>query len=151
VHWWLPNELEPGMPTTIRDLMTPHPLVLEASRTTTDAAIIMREADVGAVLVTRDGALCGLLTDRDIVARVLAEGRDPQRVTVGETCSTELHALPSDAPLSAAISLVRQHAVRRIPVVDDGRPVGILSLGDLAVSRDPGSALADVSSASPNH
>jgi CBS domain-containing protein len=136
--------------TTIRDLMTPDPLVLEASRTITDAAITMREADVGAVLVSRDGALCGLLTDRDIVARVLAEGRDPQRTSVGETCSTALHALPSDAPLTAAISLVRQYAIRRIPIVDDGRPVGILSLGDLAVSRDPGSALADVSAAAPN-
>lgn len=139
------------MATLVRDLMTPDPFVLDADRSIIDAATTMRDADVGAVLVRRDGELCGVLTDRDIVARVIADARDPRDTRVEEACSEDLHALPSDATLADAVGMMRNHAIRRVPIVDDGDPVGILSIGDLAVAADPQSALADISSAPPNH
>lgn len=138
------------MTTQVRELMTTDPIVLDGSRTITDAASVMREADVGAVLVQRDGVLHGLLTDRDIVTRVVVEGLDPGEVTVAEACSDDLHTVTGDADLGDTVRLMRRHAVRRIPVVDGDRPVGIVSLGDLAVARDPDSALADISAAEPN-
>jgi len=91
-----------------------------------------------------------LLTDRDITVRVLAESRDPAETQIGEICSTDLVTLAPEDDLAEAVRLVRERAVRRIPVVEAGRPVGVVSIGDLALEQDEGSALADVSAAPPN-
>ena len=114
------------------------------------AAALMGEIDVGALPVGTEEDLQGILTDRDIVVRALAEGRDPARTTVGEICSRELTVLsPADA-IGDAVKVMRDKAIRRLPVVEGGRPVGIVSLGDLAVDRDPESALGGISAAPPN-
>jgi CBS domain-containing protein len=90
------------------------------------------------------------LTDRDVVVRAVAEGRDPKSIKVGEIVSEDVATVTPDEPVDKVVSLMREKAIRRVPVVDGGRPVGIVSLGDLAVERDSKSALADISAAEPN-
>ncbi|MTV26476.1 CBS domain-containing protein [Nitriliruptoraceae bacterium ZYF776] len=138
------------MATKIRDLMTTDPVVLDSSATAADAAQRMRQDDVGNVLVEEDGQLRGIVTDRDLVVRVLAEGTDAASISLGQVCSSDLDTLGPDDDLDAAVELLRDDAVRRIPVVEDGTAVGILSLGDLAIERDGQSALAEISVARGN-
>ncbi|MDN3244052.1 CBS domain-containing protein [Streptomyces sp. ZSW22] len=134
----------------VRDIMTGHPVTVEPQTSVTAVARIMRDRDLGAVLVTDGDELRGLVTDRDLVIRSVAEGGDPERTTVAGACSDDLVTVRSDDELDHAVEFMRDHAVRRVPVVDDGRPVGIVSLGDLAMERDPESALGDISVARPN-
>ncbi|WP_395574814.1 CBS domain-containing protein [Streptomyces sp. BK79] len=134
----------------VRDIMTGDPVTVEPQASVTAVARIMRDQDLGAVLVTDGDELRGLVTDRDLVVRSVAEGGDPERTTVAGACSDDLVTVRSDDALDHAVELMREHAVRRVPVVDDGRPVGIVSLGDLAMERDPRSALGDISVARPN-
>jgi CBS domain-containing protein len=110
----------------------------------------MKRRGIGTVLVLTDGKLSGLVTDRDITVRVLAENRDPRTTRIGDICSGEPVVLGPDDDLSEASRLIRDHAVRRIPVLRDGTPVGVVSVGDLALDRDATSALPVVSSAPPN-
>ena len=110
----------------------------------------MRDGNIGDVVVLEDGQVRGILTDRDIVIRALAEGMDPSRTTVGEVCSRELTTLSPTDSIAQAVSIMRDKAIRRLPVVEGGRPVGIVSLGDLAVEREPDSALGGISAAPPN-
>lgn len=138
------------MAQKIRDLMTPDPLVLQKDASVAEAAKSMKQRDIGDVLVMDGDRLCGIVTDRDIVIRTLAEGKDPKGTPLGEMCSQDLVTVPSDASVEDAVEAVRDRAIRRLPVVDNGRPVGIVSLGDLAMDRDPQSALAQVSAAPPN-
>jgi CBS domain-containing protein len=133
-----------------REVMTPAPVALPADTPVTEAAKRMRDQGIGAVLVYDDTTLCGLVTDRDIVIRAIAEDRSPSATTLGAICSDHLVTVGPDEPTSAAVQLMREKAVRRIPVVEDGQAIGILSLGDLALERDERSALADVSAAPPN-
>jgi CBS domain-containing protein len=136
----------------VRDLMTPDPFVLESDATVTEAARCMRDQDVGDVLVVRDGKLCGIVTDRDLVVRCLASGDgDPRQQALAELCSEPLVTLPPGAPVEQAVQLMQDMAVRRIPIVEDERPVGIVSLGDLAIARDRRSALGEISAAPPNN
>ncbi len=130
--------------------MTPDPVILEARATLQDAARAMRDDDVGDVIVRDESRVCGVLTDRDVVVRAVAEGRDPAATTIGEICSQELEALSPEDSVDEAVNLVRHAAIRRIPVLEDGAAVGVVSLGDLALERDPESALADVSAAPAN-
>jgi CBS domain-containing protein len=136
---------------TVRDVMTPEPIVLDGEATVFDAARAMKASDVGDVLVRSDGKLCGIVTDRDIVVRVLAE--DPSRAAsmpLAEVCTGELECLAPDAPIHDAIQLMESKAIRRIPIVENGRPLGIVSLGDLARARDRNSALGKISAAPPS-
>jgi CBS domain-containing protein len=139
------------MATTVDQVMTHDPRTVSPDDTVLDAARQMREGDVGDVLVVDGGKLAGILTDRDIVVRAVADGRDPSDVRVGDIRTEGVATLTPDQPLKDAIRLMRDQDVRRAPVVQDGRPVGILSLGDLAVDRDTDSLLADISAASPNN
>ncbi|MDG9727488.1 MULTISPECIES: CBS domain-containing protein [unclassified Streptomyces] len=134
----------------VRDIMTGDPVTVEPQASVTAVARIMRDQDLGAVLVTDGDELRGLVTDRDLVIRSVAQGGDPEQTTVAGACSDDMVTVRSDEELSHAVRLMREHAVRRVPVVDDGRPVGIVSLGDLAMERDPESALGDISVARPN-
>ncbi|MGW5087210.1 CBS domain-containing protein [Streptomyces coelicoflavus] len=134
----------------VRDIMTGDPVTVEPLTSVTEVARLMRDRDLGAVLVTEGDRLRGLVTDRDLVVRSLAEGGDPERTTVAGACSDDMVTVRPDEELGHAVELMRAHAVRRVPVVDDGRPVGIVSLGDLAMERDPESALGDISVARPN-
>ncbi|CAL9664464.1 CBS domain-containing protein [Streptomyces sp. enrichment culture] len=134
----------------VRDIMTGDPVTVEPQTSVTAVARLMRDRDLGAVLVTDGDGLRGLVTDRDLVIRSVAEGGDPDRTTVAAACSDDMVTVRSDEELDHAVQLMREHAVRRVPVVDEGRPVGIVALGDLAMERDPESALGDISVARPN-
>ncbi|MET9913202.1 CBS domain-containing protein [Streptomyces sp. NPDC006476] len=138
------------MPQHVSDIMTADPVTVEPQTSVTAVARLMRDQDLGAVLVTDGDRLRGLVTDRDLVVRALAEGGDPEQTTVAGACSDDLVTVAPDDDLDRAIRLMREHAVRRVPVVDHGRPVGIVSLGDAAMERDPQSALGDISVAKPN-
>lgn len=138
------------MAQTVREIMTTDPVSLPAGSSLMDAARIMRDSNIGDVLVTESGGLHGIVTDRDIVVRGLAEGRDPASTTLAHCCSQDLVTVAPDDELGKVVQLVRGKAIRRLPVVEGGQPVGIVSLGDLAAQLDPESALADVSSAPAN-
>jgi CBS domain-containing protein len=120
----------------IRDIMSPVPVSLAPTESAATAARAMKEHGVGTVLILTDGKLSGLVTDRDITVRVLAENRDPLNTLVSDICSTELAVLGPDDDVDQATRLVRDRAVRRIPVVQDGIPVGIVSIADLALMKD---------------
>lgn len=137
---------------TIEQVMTKYPLTVAETAPVTEAARVMRDANIGDVLVTRpDGTVCGIVTDRDLAVNVIAEGKDPNSVTVQDVCNHRLESVAPGDPVDRAVSLMRDHAIRRLPVIDDGSLVGIVSLGDLAMERDPQSALADISEAPPNN
>lgn len=134
----------------VSEVMTSAPAALRPGQPVTEAAQIMRDQGVGSVLVIDDGQLKGLVTDRDIVVRAAADGRDLTKTTLAEVCSPELVTAKPDENADTAVQRMREHGVRRIPVVDGGRPVGVLSLGDMAIERDERSALADISAKAPN-
>ena len=135
---------------TVQELMTPDPITLPETATLLDAARTMRQAGIGNVVVLHGEAVCGIVTDRDIVVRGIADGRDPRATTLGDVCSRNLTTLSPDDQLETAVRLIREHAIRRLPVVKRGRAVGILTMGDLAMQEVDHSALADVSAAPPN-
>jgi CBS domain-containing protein len=136
---------------TIRELMTSDPVVLEATATVYDAARAMKKRDIGDVLVRRDGKLWGIVTDRDLVVRALAEEPDrAARMLLGDLATTDIASVSPDTPIDEAIRIMREKKVRRLPVVEGSRPLGILSLGDLAVARDRESALGEISAAPPS-
>ncbi|UXY32155.1 CBS domain-containing protein [Streptomyces sp. HUAS TT20] len=134
----------------VRDIMTGTPASVETGALVTDVARLMRDQNIGIVLVTEEDHLRGLVSDRDLVVRGLAEGTDPQQMTVADLCSEDLVTITPDEDLDRAVALMREHSVRRLPVVEGDEPVGVISLGDLAVERDRGSALGDISAARPN-
>ncbi len=139
------------MTQSIREVMTADPQTVPADATLKDAAREMKQDDVGAVLVEEGGTVAGILTDRDIVVRAIAEGRDPSSTKVADVATRDVTALTPDSTIEDAIRIVREQNVRRIPVVQDGRPAGIVSIGDLAIERDTESALADISSEPSNN
>ena len=101
------------------------------------AARAMRRHATGTVLVLDGGRLCGLVTEQDITVRVLAENRGPRATPIGDICGGELTTLGPDDDLAEARRLVRERAVRRILVLQDGTPVGVVSAADLALDADP--------------
>jgi CBS domain-containing protein len=131
---------------TVSDVMTRDLVSVDITDTTEEAARRMKENATGDVVVTDSGSVAGILTDRDIAVRLVAEGLDG-RTPVGEITLDRLIACPPDAPLADVARLMRQHDVRRVPVVEDGHAIGIISLGDLAQLTDTGELLADISGA----
>src|SRR5579859_3641018 len=126
------------MAQTVADLMTPNPVTLPVGAPLRRAAEAMRSQDIGAVIVVEEpNHVRGIVTDRDLVVRGLALGLDPDEAKLREVCSQELTVLRPEDPIDRAVSLARARAVRRFPVVEDGEPIGILTIGDLAVERDP--------------
>lgn len=138
------------MAQKISEVMTGEPVSIDVSTSLQQAAATMREHDVGDLLVTDDNGVCGVVTDRDIVVRGLAGDADPARVRVGDICSRDLVAVDAQEDIDVAVRLMREHALRRLPVTTEGRLAGIVSIGDLAVDQDRRSALADISAAAPN-
>jgi CBS domain-containing protein len=135
----------------VRYVMTPDPIAIRSDASVIDAARRMRDEGIGDVIVVDDDRVCGILTDRDIVVRGLAEECDPRATRVADVCSRELTTVRPEDTVNHAVRLMREHAIRRLPVVDAaGQPVGIVSLGDLALERDPDSVLGHISAAPPN-
>ena len=136
---------------TIRQIMTSEPVKVRADQDLTSVSRRMRDDDIGYVLVEKDDGVCGVLTDRDLTVRAIAEDRKPEKTKAGEICTSDLVTVDRDDPLSRAVELMTKHAVRRLAVTDDSKTVGVLSIGDLAIHMDPNSALAKISAAPANN
>jgi CBS domain-containing protein len=126
------------MGKNVRDVMTSNPRSIEPSTTVTEAARLMKAEDVGSLPIVDGDQLVGVVTDRDIVIRVVAEGKDLQSTTAGEIASRDLVTVDPEQDLDEALRLMAQHQVRRLPVAEeDGRLVGILAQADVArVGKD---------------
>ena len=116
----------------ITDVMSSNPCAIEADKPVAYAAKMMKDEDVGLAPIVEGDRLVGTLTDRDIVTRVVADGRDPQTVSVREVASTDLVTIDPQQDLDDALKLMASHQVRRLPVVEDGRLVGVVAQADVA-------------------
>ena len=131
--------------------MTRDPRTVSADAPIIEAARSMRDGDIGNVIVTQGDEVTGIVTDRDIVVRGVAEGSDAASTSVSDVCTTGIETIEPDRSVDDALQMMREHDIRRLPVTRDGRPVGIISIGDLAVEREPDSTLADISAAAPDN
>src|SRR5437763_1909013 len=134
----------------VRDIMTSEGLATASLDTTLeDIATMMRDENVGAIPVLDDDEnLAGIITDRDIVVRAIAEGQDPSECTAEEILSEELHTIEPDSDIEVAADLMARHKIRRLPVVEDGEIIGMISLGDISVKGEEehaSEALEDIS------
>ena len=134
---------------SVRDVMTENPQTVEPGDSIEEAAKKMKSGGFGALLVVDGDDLKGIVTDRDIVVNAIAEGNTDAKVE--DVCSSDTTTIEPDADLADAIKRMREADVRRLPVVEDGDPIGIVSLGDLAIAADDDSALKDISGASANN
>lgn len=137
------------MPSTVAEHMTAMPVTVDAADTVRDAAKLMRSKDIGDVVVTDHGKVVGIVTDRDLVVRVLATGDSPDDA-VRMACSGDLVTVGPDDDVEKAEKLMRDKAIRRAPVMKGKELVGIVSIGDFAIDLDRRSALADISASAPN-
>lgn len=135
----------------VREVMTAAPESVTPETTLHEAATLMERMDIGNVLVVEDDELRGILTDRDVTVRAVAHGLDPATTPVREVFTPSAVSVTPMSTVQEAIELMREHDIRRVPVVESGTPIGIVSLGDLAESHEPRSLLADISRALPNN
>lgn len=137
------------MAMLVRHVMTENPKALSPERTAGDAAGLMAQFDFGAVPVVQGDNVLGIVTDRDLVIRVMAKRKDPNAVTLGEIVTSSVTTISPDMDLRDARGVMEREKIRRLPVVKDGSLVGILSLGDVAVAlaskREIGEALEEIS------
>jgi CBS domain-containing protein len=124
------------MADSVRDAMTGDPRSIRESATVVEAAQLMREQDVGSLPITDEGKLVGMITDRDITTRVVAAAADPKATSVADVSSGDLVSVEPGHDLDEALRLMARHQVRRLPVVEDGRLVGIVALADIALRKD---------------
>lgn len=122
--------------TQIRDLMTENPSSCAPTTPVLEVAKVMAREDVGSIPVVDGGRLVGVVTDRDLVVRVLVEGRDPDHTTVGDVASSDVATVSPDESLDQALTLLARHQVRRLPVVEGGQLVGIVAQADVALHAD---------------
>ena len=122
---------------SVRQTMTANPLSIETSASVVEAARLMRAEHIGSLPVVKDGRLVGMITDRDLALRVVAEGADPDSVTVGEVASHDTVTAQPDQDLDEALRLMARHQLRRLPVAEGDRLVGILAQADVAHGEDP--------------
>ena len=140
------------MARQVRDTMRSDPVSVQPDTPIQQVAALMDEHEIGDVLVTEGEKLVGIITDRDIVVRAIAHGKAARDTPAKEVCSNggDLATVGPDDDLGEALRLMREKAVRRIPVVENGKPVGIVSLGDVALEGRGLEALRDISAASPD-
>jgi len=124
------------MANSVRDAMTADPRSIGKSVSVVEAARLMREQDIGSLPITDDEQLVGMITDRDITMRVVAEAADPNATSVEDVYSRDLISVAPDNDLEEALGLMARHQVRRLPVVEDGRLVGIVAQADIALSEN---------------
>jgi CBS domain-containing protein len=136
------------MPKLVRDAMTPEVRASAPTASLVDAAVRMKEDDVGSIPVVEEGRLVGILTDRDIVVRAVAEQVDPQSLRVGDVASTDMVTIQPEQSLDDALELMARHRIRRLPVVEQGRLVGMLAQADVAIEakgKGAGEMLGEIS------
>ena len=139
------------MAQKISEVMSSDPISIPLNESVREAARVMRDADIGDVIVLDESQkVCGIVTDRDITIRLVADGWDPIETRLGEIVTRDVVTLSPDDSVDDAVRLMSEKAIRRLPITQDGKPVGIVSLGDLAVTQDPESALADISASPPD-
>jgi CBS domain-containing protein len=134
--------------TQIRDVMTSNPTTCEPQASVVDAAKVMAQEDVGSIPIVESNRLVGVVTDRDIVIRVVAEGRDPQSVTIGDVASRDLVTVSPDDDLDRALQLMAENQVRRLPIVEGDKLVGIVAQRDVALQgadRETGQVVEQIS------
>jgi CBS domain-containing protein len=124
------------MAKSVRDAMTEDPRSIGASASVVEAARLMREEHIGSLPITDDEQLVGMITDRDITTRVVAEAADPKMTSVGDVYSRDLISVEPDKDLEEALQLMARHQVRRLPVVENGRLVGIVAQADIALREN---------------
>jgi CBS domain-containing protein len=125
------------MGQSIKDVMTSDPCTIDADKSVAYAAKMMRDEGVGLAPIVEGDKLIGMLTDRDIAIRVVAEGKDPDQVTVGEVASKQVVTIDPQQELHEALRIMAKHQVRRLPVVEeDGRLVGVVAQADVAREGD---------------
>jgi CBS domain-containing protein len=134
----------------VKEVMTERPITLDRDASLAEAARLMRDQGIGDVIVVEGEDAEGIVTDRDIVIRGVAEGADPDTTRLGQVVSGTLTSVAPDDQVERATELMREKAVRRLPVLEGGKPVGIVSIGDLAVARDADSVLAAISEEPPD-
>ncbi len=138
------------MAQLVKDVMTGGVTAVRPEASLVEVAQLMRDKDIGNVVVASDDTVVGLVTDRDITIRAVADGADPMALSAESVCTPHPVSVGPHDSVEEAVALMRRHAVRRLPVIESGRPVGVVSLGDVAQDRDPDSALADISRAEPD-
>ena len=124
------------MALKVRDTMTGSPRSIDASTSVVEAAQLMREGHIGSLPITADERLVGMITDRDIAMRVVAEAADQTKTSVGDVSSRDVVTVEPDEDLDEALQLMARHQVRRLPVVENGRLVGIVAQADIALSEN---------------
>ncbi|MEU0220617.1 CBS domain-containing protein [Streptomyces sp. NPDC006265] len=134
----------------VKDVMTAGVVAVRPDASLVEAALLMRTQNIGDVVVAEGQDVIGVLTDRDITVRAVADGAEPMTVSARTVCTRNPVTVTPDDRVATAVTLMREHAVRRLPVVENGLPVGIVSLGDVAEVEDPASALADIGRAEPD-
>jgi CBS domain-containing protein len=143
--------MEPVDVRPVTEVMSSGVETVGGDTTLVDAAQRMDRANIGDVLVVdAKGMLRGIVTDRDIAIRVVAEGQDPRNKRVGDVMTPAI-SVGSEAPVQEAMELMREHDIRRIPVVRDAKPIGVVSLGDVSTSVTSRAVLADISAAPANN
>jgi CBS domain-containing protein len=136
----------------VSDVMSSPPEAIRAKTLVRKAAKIMQEEDIGDVLVLNTSEdLVGIVTDRDITVRFVAEDLDPTKATVEEIMSPIAVSVPPSATVAEAMDLMREHEIRRLPVIAGGKAVGVVTLGDLSRSSEAGVTLADISESPANN
>jgi CBS domain-containing protein len=120
------------MDQALHDIMTSDPVVMAASESVYEAALKMKDAGIGCVLIEKDGRLYGIATDKDLVFRVLAEGMDAGKTRLQDICSRDLALLSPQDSVGDALTLMRKRAIRHLPIVEKGKTVGIVTDRDLA-------------------
>lgn len=137
--------------TTVEEFMTTRLVTMDGNDTLIAAAQEMRDCAIGDVVVTDGDDVVGIVTDRDITVRAVAENMDPASTRLNEITTRDVITVSQHDDAVAAADLMRTYAVRRLPVVEDGQLIGLVSMGDLAVEREPQSVLADISADDPNN
>jgi CBS domain-containing protein len=124
------------MAKSVRDAMTEDPRSIGASASVVEAARLMREEHIGSLPVTDDEQLVGMITDRDITTRVVAEASDPKTTSVGDVCSRDVITVEADKDHEEALEVMGRHQVRRLPIVENGKLVGIVAQADIALGEN---------------
>jgi CBS domain-containing protein len=141
------------MSRSARDIMTADPTWVDAEDTIEAAAKLLADQGVGSLPICDGGRITGMLTDRDIVVRVIATGMDPSMVTAGELAQGEAVTIGADDSVDELVRTMREHDVRRVPVIDGRKLVGIVAQADVATelgAQHAGELLVDISSAPAN-
>ena len=136
------------MGKSVKDAMTSDVKTAAPSQSLTDVARLMKQEDVGSVPVVDGERLVGVVTDRDIVVRGIADGSDPHAIKAGDIASRDVVTVKPGDDLDDAMRLMAQHQVRRLPVVDDGHLVGVVAQADMAQEakeKDVGHVVEEIS------